>query len=47
VPLTDRAACLLRLTRGSHEQARQESFKKRHFAFPETSPPATPQTKEE
>ena len=34
VPLTDRAACLLQLTRGAQAQARQESYKKRRFDVP-------------
>jgi isoamylase len=43
VPVTDRAACLLKLTRGAQEKARQESFKKRHFTLPQMGPPVTPE----
>ena len=31
VPVADRGACLLKLTSGTQAQARQESYKKRHF----------------
>ena len=44
VLVIDRAACLLQLTRGAQEKARQESFKKRHFAFPQKSAPAAAAT---
>ena len=43
VPVVDRGACLLKLTSGTHAQARQESYKKRHFhmhSAPEGRPPA-------
>jgi len=41
VDLGDRAACLLRLTSGFQEQARHESWKKRHVDVPQ-SPPVMP-----
>ncbi len=47
VPLADRAACLLQLTRGAQAQARQESYKKRHVDLPQKSAPAGPATKKE
>ncbi len=47
VPVTDRAVCLLKLTRGAQEQARQESFKKRHFTLPQKSPPVASETNKE
>ncbi len=47
VPLADRAACLLRLTRGAQAQARQESYKKRRFDLPRKSAPPAPATNKE
>jgi glycogen operon protein len=35
LPVTDRAACLLKLCGGTQVQARQESFRKRPFDFPQ------------
>jgi isoamylase len=35
LPVTDRAACLLKLCGGTQAQARQESFRKRPFDFPQ------------
>ena len=35
LPMTDRAACLLKLCGGTQAQARQESFRKRPFDFPQ------------
>ncbi|MDQ2868813.1 MAG: glycogen debranching protein GlgX [Verrucomicrobiota bacterium] len=40
VPLVDRAICLLRLSRGPQEEARHESYRKRHFEMPPVTPPA-------
>jgi len=40
VILQDRACCLLRLTRGTQAEARQESYRKRRFDFPQKSAPA-------
>jgi isoamylase len=37
LPVTDRAACLLKLCGGTQAQARQESFRKRPFDFPQNS----------
>jgi isoamylase len=39
LPVTDRGACLLKLTAGMQAQARQESFRKRPFDFPHGQPP--------
>jgi isoamylase len=47
VLMPDRSAFLLRLARGAQEQARQESYKKRHFPLPQKSATDTPPTKEE
>jgi isoamylase len=47
VPVADRTTCLLQLTRGAQEQARQESYKKRPFDLPQKSAPAVPATKKE
>ena len=47
VLVIDRAVCLLQLTRGAQEQARQESFKKRHFSFPQKIAEAAPATSKE
>ena len=33
--MIDRGACLLKLSAGAQAQARQESFRKRHFRFSE------------
>ena len=38
VPVADRGTCLLKLTSGTHAQARQESYKKRHFDMPQGTP---------
>src|SRR5205814_2276158 len=35
LPVTDRGACLLKLVGGTQAQARQESFRKRPFDFPQ------------
>ena len=35
LPVTDRGACLLQLCGGTQAQARQESFRKRPFDFPQ------------
>jgi len=43
VDLGDRAACLLRLTSGFQEQARHESWKKRHVDVPQSSPGTPPE----
>jgi isoamylase len=42
VPVVDRGACLLKLTSGTHSQARQESYKKRHFHMPHGAPEERP-----
>ena len=42
VPVVDRGACLLKLTSGTHAQARQESYKKRHFHMPHGLPESKP-----
>jgi isoamylase len=42
VPVGDRGACLLKLTSGTHAQARQESYKKRHFHMPHGAPEVSP-----
>ena len=34
LPVIDRGVCLLKLSAGAQAQARQESFRKRHFDFP-------------
>src|SRR4051812_47364678 len=39
LPVTDRGACLLKLSGGMQAQARQESFRKRPFDFPHGQPP--------
>jgi isoamylase len=38
VPVVDRGACLLKLTSGTHAEARQESYKKRHFDMTHGAP---------
>ena len=42
LPLIDRGACLLKLSVGAQAQARQESFRKRHFDFPHGAPQPSP-----
>jgi len=42
----DRGACLLKLSAGAQAQARQESFRKRHFDFPHGAPQPSPGKKE-
>jgi hypothetical protein len=42
----DRGVCLLKLSAGAQAQARQESFRKRHFDFPKGAPQPTPEEKE-
>jgi isoamylase len=47
LPMIDRGACLLKLSVGAEAQARQESFRKRHFDFPHGAPqPVVPEKKE-
>jgi glycogen operon protein len=47
LPVIDRGACLLKLSAGAQAQARQESFRKRHFDFPHGAPqPVVPGKKE-
>jgi isoamylase len=47
LPVIDRGACLLKLSGGAQAQARQESFRKRHFDFPHGAPqPVVPEKKE-
>jgi isoamylase len=47
VLVSDRAACLLQLTRGGQAEARQESYKKRPFPLPQKSAPVASATKKE
>ena len=42
VPVVDHGACLLKLISGTHSQARQESYKKRHFHMPHGAPEERP-----
>ena len=42
VPVVDRGTCLLKLTSGTQAQARQESYRKRHFDMPQGAPESTP-----
>jgi isoamylase len=44
--VVDRGACLLKLSAGAQAQARQESFRKRHFDFPKGASEPPPQKKE-
>jgi isoamylase len=46
LPVIDRGACLLKLSAGAQAQARQESFRKRHFDFPHGAPQPSPGKKE-
>jgi glycogen operon protein len=46
LPVIDRGVCLLKLSAGAQAQARQESFRKRHFDFPKGAPQPTPEEKE-
>jgi len=45
LPVIDRGACLLKLSVGAEAQARQESFRKRHFDFPHGAPKPSPEKK--
>ena len=45
LPVIDRGACLLKLSVGAQAQARQESFRKRHFDFPHGVPQPSPEKK--
>ncbi len=45
LPVIDRGACLLKLSVGAQAQARQESFRKRHFDFPHGAPQPSPEKK--
>ncbi len=46
LPVIDRGACLLKLSAGAQAEARQESFRKRHFDFPHGAPQPSPEKKE-
>ena len=46
LPVIDRGACLLKLSAGAQAQARQESFRKRPFDFPDGRPHPAPEKKE-
>ncbi len=45
LPVIDRGACLLKLSAGAQAEARQESFRKRHFDFPHGAPQPSPEKK--
>jgi glycogen operon protein len=46
LPVIDRGVCLLKLSAGAQAQARQESFRKRPFDFPDGRPRPAPEKKE-
>jgi glycogen operon protein len=46
LPVIDRGVCLLKLSAGAQAQARQESFRKRPFDFPDGRPQPAPGKKE-